>query len=279
MTQRHVLLFPDALEGELAQHILNFLPASVEPVTGDVTDPDALAAHLKELGGVRAAFLYWPYDRAAGRFTAPQNVSAVVQALASHAGRIVLGSTHGLREGAPTITHDAPNTDFHRALEDRIRGAGVPWTILRPCMPAQMALSWAEAIRSEGVVRGPYAEAARSLIDARDIAEAVVHTLLGDGHDGASYFLTGPEPLTHRQRAETIGAVIGRPVRYEEVPPDDARQMMLRTWPPELADAVLANMALQVTEPEPPSPDLEHITGHPPRPFSAWVTDHADAFR
>ncbi|MFE6743192.1 Rossmann-fold NAD(P)-binding domain-containing protein [Streptomyces tubercidicus] len=82
--------------------------------------------------------------------------------------------------------------------------------------------------------------------------------------------------LTHRQRAEAIGAVIGRPVRYEETPPEEARQMMLRAW---LADAVLANMALQVTEPEAPSPDFERITGHPPRAFRAWVTDHADAFR
>ncbi|MEW9518302.1 hypothetical protein [Streptomyces tubercidicus] len=73
--------------------------------------------------------------------------------------------------------------------------------------------------------------------------------------------------------------MIGWPVRYEETPPEEARQMMLRAWPPELADAVLANMALQVTEPEAPSPDFERITGHPPRAFRAWVADHADAFR
>ncbi|GAA2683521.1 NAD(P)H-binding protein [Streptomyces lunalinharesii] len=279
MTQRHVLLFPDALGSELAQHILSFLPDSVEPVTGEVTDPDGLAARLNEFGGVRAAFLSWPYDRAAGRFTAPQNVPAVVEALAEHSGRIVLSSSHGLREGAPVTTYNAPHADFHRALEDRVRGSGVPWTILRPCMPAHMTLRWAEAIHSEGVVRGPYAKAARPLIDDRDVAEAVVRTLLDDGHDGASYFLTGSEPLTHEQRAETIGAVIGRRVRYEETPLEEARRMMLRTWPRELADAVLANMALQVIEPELPSSDFEHITGYPPRPFRAWVADHADAFR
>ncbi|OLZ63761.1 hypothetical protein AV521_37745 [Streptomyces sp. IMTB 2501] len=132
-----------------------------------------------------------------------------------------------------------------------------------------MTLHWAEAIRSEGVVRGPYAKAARPLIDDRDVAEAVVRTLLDDGHDGASYFLTGSESLTREQRAETIGAMIGRPVCYEETPREEARRMMLRTWPREPADAVLANVALQVTEPELPSPDLEHITGHPPRPFRA----------
>lgn len=50
---------------------------------------------------MQAAFLHWPYDRAAGRFIAPQNVPAVVEALAEHSGRIVLSSSHGLREGAP----------------------------------------------------------------------------------------------------------------------------------------------------------------------------------
>ncbi|MGW1376891.1 NAD(P)H-binding protein [Streptomyces sp. NPDC002446] len=279
MTQRHILLFPDALEGGLSRRILNALPTSVEPVTAEVTDPDGLAARLAELGGVRAAFLQWPYDRAAAHFTAPHHVPAVVQALAAHAGRIVLSSTHALREGAPATTHDAPHSAFHRALEERVRGAGVPWTTLRPCMPAHMTLRWAEAIRTEGVVRGPYAQAARPLIDDRDLAEAVTRTLLDDGHDGASYFLTGTEALTHQQRAETIGAVIGRPVRYEETPPEETRQMMLRTWPPAHVDAVLANMALQVTEPELPSPDFARITGRPPRPFRTWVADHADAFR
>ncbi|MFC4961501.1 hypothetical protein ACFPFX_34955 [Streptomyces mauvecolor] len=58
-------------------------------------------------------------------------------------------------------------------------------------MPAHMTLRRAEATRSEGVVRGPYGKAAQPLLDDRDAAETVVRTLLDEGHDGASHFLTG----------------------------------------------------------------------------------------
>jgi uncharacterized protein YbjT (DUF2867 family) len=39
--------------------------------------------------------------------------------------------------------------------------------------------------------------------------------------------LTGPQSLTHWQLVATIGEVLGRPLRYHELPPEAATQGML----------------------------------------------------
>ncbi|GAA4235663.1 uncharacterized protein YbjT (DUF2867 family) [Streptosporangium album] len=84
----------------------------------------------------------------------------------------------------------------------------------------------------------------------RDLAAVAVHALVGDGHNGAIYELTGPEILTQAEQASIIGEVIGRPVHWEETSPQTARQQMLtQGWPPAAVDGSLQAQAKMVTEP------------------------------
>lgn len=231
---------------------------------------DAIAELPAAAAGQTGVFLDWPYDRVHARFAAEDRAAEVISALAG-AERLVLLSTHAVRDGEPP-------SSFHGRLEELARSATERWTALRVSMPASITLTWAEDLRANGVVRGPYAQAARTLADDRDVAEVAARVLLDGGHAGRAYYVTGPVALTHADRARILGEAFGRSWRYEEIPRAEFRELLLATWSPEHADGVLDHMAHQVEHPERPTDVIERITGHPPRSLAEWARAHAAAF-
>src|SRR5437764_734095 len=124
------------------------LPADVDVVRGDLSDPDTLEACLD---GVEAVFLAWPYDRRAARFAGAEAAPAVVDAVAKYARRIVFMSSHGVRDHLKQQA--GPTSGFYANLERLIERSGLEWTFLRLCMPASITLNWAVQIRGDGIVR------------------------------------------------------------------------------------------------------------------------------
>ena len=92
-----------------------------------------------------------------------------------------------------------------------------------------------------------------------------VRALTGDRHGAAKYLLTGPQSLSQVERVSTIGKVIGRPLRYDEISPEAARQQLLTRFPPPVVDGVLNVWAKFMTEPEPVLPTVEEVAGAPAR--------------
>jgi uncharacterized protein YbjT (DUF2867 family) len=241
------------------------MPAGVEVVRADLSDPASLEPHL---AGADSVFLVWP-------FTSPEQAadqgSQVVQVLARHVPRIVYLSAQAAA-GRPG--------SFWATIERLIEQSGAAWTFLRPTGFAANTLMWAEQIRSSGVVRWPYGAAARSLIHERDIAAVAVAALTDGRHAGQKYLLTGPEAITQAGQARLIGEAIGRAVHWEELAPEEARQQLLAAWgDPGFVDSALATWAGLVTEPEPVTPTVEQVTGAAARTFRQWAGDHIRDFR
>ncbi|WP_327675078.1 hypothetical protein [Kitasatospora sp. NBC_00458] len=142
------------------------------------------------------------------------------------------------------------------------------------------ALRWAEELRATGAVRGFGGAAGLTPVDERDIAAVAVRALLGDGHDGARYDLTGPASPTQAEQVRIIGEAVGRPARWEEVPRADARLRMLAGgWPPAVADGALDFVAARIGDPEPVTTTVRDVTGAPARTLGAWAAEHAGLFR
>ena len=177
----------------------------------------------------------------------------------------------------------APDTFIgahHLEMENRIEASVPKWTFLRPGAFASNALQWAGQIRTDGVVRGPYARSHSAPIDERDIAAVAAIALTTDTLNGAKPLLTGPESLTSADQVRIIGEVLGRPVRYEETPPEATREAMLAAHiPPPLVDSLLTLRAMAVDNPSEISPAVEQITGNPPRIFKTWATNNISQFR
>ena len=244
------------------------LPAGVEVVTGDLTVPESLDAALR---GVDAVFLVWTVPPA----TAP----AVVERLATYARRVVfLSAPH--RTPHPFFQQPNPMAGLYTEIERLIVGSGLESTIIRPGMFASNALLWwAPAIRGDGVVRWPYGAAETAPVDDQDVAAVAARTLYQDGHVGGDYVLTGPESLSQTEQVRIIGDVLGRPIQFVELSPDEFRRATQGSWPRPAVDMLLAAWGATTGRPALVTSTVSDVLGSPARSFRQWATDHADAFR
>ncbi|HEX9163794.1 MAG TPA: NAD(P)H-binding protein [Thermoanaerobaculia bacterium] len=243
------------------------LPPAVEVVAGDLTVPESLDAGLQ---GAGAVFLVWTAPPA----TAP----AVVARLATHAQRVVfLSSPH--QTPHPFFQQPNPMAVLHAGIERLIAAAGIAATIIRPGMFASNTVHWwAAPIRNGDVVRWPYGEAETAPIDERDIASVAARALYEDGHAGGDYVLTGPESLSQAEQIRIIGAAIGRPIRFEEISPEDFRRNTAGHWPGPVVDMLLAAWKATIGRPAFVTSTVSDVVGSPARTFHQWAADHAAAF-
>lgn len=241
------------------------LPPDVEAVAGDLAEPDTLPAAL---AGVRAAFLF-PVPGCGAAFATAARAAGVE--------RVVVLSSSSIVDGAPR--QPGWIARFHADVERAVEESGIPWTFVRPGAFAANALQWAGQIRAGDTVSAPYPDAAFAPVHEADIAAVAVRALTGPGHAGARYRLTGPAALTQAEQLATIGAALGRELRFVPVPPEVARERMLARLPAPVVDALLAMFAAATTRPPEVLPTVAQITGRPARTFAAWVADRLGDFR
>ncbi|MFY1683447.1 NmrA family NAD(P)-binding protein [Micromonospora sp. WMMD730] len=242
------------------------LPATVEVVTGDLTVPASLDAALH---AVSTVFLVWTAP--------PQTAAAVVDRLAARAQRVVyLSAPH--RTPHPFFQQPNPMAALHAEVERLITGTGLGLTVVRPGMFASNALLWwAAAIRADSSVRWPYGAAETAPVDDRDVAAVVARTLIEEGYVGGDYVLTGPESLSQAEQVGIIGDVLGRPIAFEELSPDEFRRGTPESVRPAV-DMLLNAWNAALGQPAYLTPSVADILGTPPRTFRQWVADHAAAF-
>ena len=237
----------------------------LRPAILDLTLPGSLDAGLKE---VDAVFLVW---------TAPADTAAeVVARMAARARRLVLlSSPH--RTPHPFFQQPNALRALHEHLDDVVASSGVAWTILRPGMFTSNALFWwAPQIRAGDVVRWPYGAVETAPVHERDVADVAVRALRDDGHAGADYVLTGPAPLSQAAQVGTIGEVLGRTLRFEEMSPEQAMSEL--GMPPAVATMLLRAWGAALGQPAYVTHTVEQITGTPARTFRAWAVEHTAAF-
>lgn len=231
------------------------LPDGVELTAGDLSDGQSLPALLDD---VDAIFLVWPFLTADG-------AKDVVDLLSQQAPRIVFLS-------AEAAAH-RPDS-FWSAVESAVEATTADWTFLRPTGFAANTRIWSEQIRQSDEVRWVYGPAARSLIDERDIAAVAVRALTEEGHAGARYVVSGPEALTQVEQVQTIGAALGRRLRWEEISRAEIKDQL-----DGVPDSALDTWASFIDHPEVVTTTVPDLTGRPAHPFADWAREHADDFR
>lgn len=244
------------------------LPPHVDVVRGDLTVPETLDECLP---GIDSVFLVW---------TAPQStVAPVLQRIARNARRIVFLSAP-LKTPHPFFQQPNASRALAEQIERLIETSGLQWTFLRPGMLAGNSLRWwAPQIRAGSTVRWPYLGVPTAPIDERDIAAVAVRALCDDGHAGAEYVLTGPQSVTQFEQISTIGSVLGRSLRIDEMPADEARAEGLALMPPVVVNMLLDAWAAAIGQPAFVTTTVAEITGAPARTFRDWTIDHAAEFR
>ena len=232
------------------------LPADVEPVAMDLAVPGSLAPALR---GVRKVFTY----------AHPDGMADLVQAA------LDAGVEHLVLLSSVAAAVADPEADaivrYHVLSERPIMRSRLPWTFLRPGGFASNAKWWAPSIKADGVARIPFPDGQSTPIHEHDMAAVAVRALTEPGHEGNSYWLTGPESISQRAQVEAIANAIGRPVPLEEVPPEQAG--------PLYPQPLLRHFAEAGSRPQEISPITEQLLGRKGLTFAQWAVDHADNFR
>jgi uncharacterized protein YbjT (DUF2867 family) len=170
--------------------------------------------------------------------------------------------------------------DRNKEVEQLAVDSGLDWVSLRPAVFASNFVGmWSAQILAGDVVGGPYAAASAAPIVENDIAAVAAQALLTDELIGQQIPLTGPQAFTNSELVEIIGTVLGRPLRYLEVPADFVRQRFIGLGlGAEFADAYAAMLAETVDKPALVTREVEKITGRPATTFAQWVSDHRYLF-
>jgi uncharacterized protein YbjT (DUF2867 family) len=247
------------------------LPADVDVVQGDPSRPDSV---VDSLDGVTAVFLH---PRAVGE------AAFDLMALARRSGvrRVVALSAANIDDDL----FEQPSRlrgDRNRETEQAAVESGLEWTSLRVSAFAINTIGmWSGQIRAGDVVRYVYAGFTESVIHEQDIAAVAAHALLHDDLVERRVELTGPESLTHEDMVAIIGDIIGRRLRYEEIPPQAASERMIaHGFPEPFVTALMARYAKHAALPQfPPTGEVEKILGRPALSYAEWVADHAAAFQ
>lgn len=169
---------------------------------------------------------------------------------------------------------------FHGQTEKQIRDLGIPFTFLHPHSFMQNLLFEAQTIKEQDTIYSSMGDGKIAMIDARDIAMVAVKALTESGHDGKTYRLTGPEPVSYHDIVHELSAIVGRTIRYVSLTPEIHLQEMLKTGMPDwLADDLVSlNQVYAANEAMEVSPDVERVTGKKPLSIKRFLNDYKIQF-
>ncbi|GAA2830008.1 NAD(P)H-binding protein [Kitasatospora paracochleata] len=238
-------------------------PAGVPTVRLDLTDP---ASFAPALAGVTGVFLY----------AEPAHIGEFIDR-AHEAGvdHIVLLSSSSVLAPDPESN---PIAKSHFEVEQALFASPITTTVLRPGAFASNARGWAWSVRAGLPVRLPFPGAHGDAVHDLDIAEAARTVLLDPRHRGGHFTLTGPESLTFTEQLDRLAEVTGSAVTVEQVAPDAWKAEVAEYIPAAYANALLDWWQSTDGKPVPLTGAVEELTGHPARPFTSWLAEHATEF-
>ncbi|MGD0659706.1 MAG: NAD(P)H-binding protein [Syntrophorhabdales bacterium] len=144
-----------------------------------------------------------------------EHVAAIAAAAAVGVRRIVYLSFLAPSEDATFIL---ARDHFH--TEEYLRSSGVAFTFLRQSLYMDKV---AQHIARSDVIRAPAGNGRVAWVSRDDVADVAVAVLIGSGHVGQAYDVTGPEALTMAETAERLSAACGRKITYEAQSPHEVR--------------------------------------------------------
>jgi NAD(P)H dehydrogenase (quinone) len=172
---------------------------------GDFDKPETLAQAVR--GGEKMLLISG--TRVGARVE--QHKAAIDAAAAAGVRHIAYTSFIGIDDPAnpAEVRHD------HIETERLIRASGIAWTMLRDAHYADaMILMAGPGVMQSGQWVSNAGEGLEAMVWRDDCVAAAAAVLLGQGHEGTVYNITGPELQTFREVAAIMAEVTGRPVAY-----------------------------------------------------------------
>ena len=168
----------------------------------------------------------------------------------------------------------------HRQVAAHLDAVGLPVTYLAAATYMDNLLDDAAEIRDTGEIRANAGHGRAGLIATADVAAVAAAVLTTDGHEGATYVLTGPEALGYAEVAARFAAVFARQVEYANLTRRRERDLLLASgrtpWAADGAverfDWISQGGAATVTS------TVRALTGADPTTLQDWLADSRETF-
>lgn len=170
----------------------------------------------------------------------------------------------------------------HAYSDDYLTQSGLAFTLLKPSAFYPNLLSNASTIK-RGFLPHTSKQGTTGWIDVVDIAASAAAVFTGEGHDGASYFLTGPEALSYPDLALRFSSVLASSVRPVFLPAPLYRSALrasgVDAWTAANLVAQFADVVRDGRDDPGVTSAVHDLTGRSPAPVTDWIWSHRDAFR
>jgi len=264
--------------GAIGHQVLEHVLRAGEPVRVIARDPSRLATHVREridvvqgshgdstvvnkaFAGADAVFWVVPPDPRATTvdaayldFTRPACAAFRTQGIKRVVGISALG------RGTPAAAH-AGLVTASLGMDDLIASTGVHYRAVTNPSFMDNLLRQVDLIRTQGIFSLPISgELKQPSACTRDIAAAAATLLLDQTWSGVgSIPVLGPEDLSYNDMARIMSEVLGKPVRFQEIPGEAFKARLLQRGMSEaMAQAnldmwVAYNHGLDTAEPRTP---------------------------
>jgi len=210
--------------------------------------------------------------------------SEVGQRVEQHRNAIEAAKVAGVGLIAYTSIANADTTAMqlaaeHIATEEILRGAGIPFTLLRNGWYLENYTGQLPVQVQHGAVLGSAGEGRVSAAARADYAAAAAAVLLRDDQAGKVYELGGDDAFTLSELASEVSAASGRPVSYKNLPAEEYAQVLVGAGLPEPYAAILADSDLGIARGDllVTSGDLSTLLGRPTTPLREAVRAAAES--
>ncbi|MFD8082279.1 SDR family oxidoreductase [Kitasatospora sp. NPDC059722] len=268
--------------GQLGRLVVEGLLAAVP--AGEVAVAVRSAEKAADLAARGVAVRVVDYDEPgtlAGAFAAGDRVllisgSEVGRRIPQHRAVIDAAKAAGVALLAYTSAPGAATfrlVDEHRATEELIAESGLPSVLLRNGWYTENYLGDAAGTVARGVVLGSAGEGRVATAPRKDYADAAVAVLLGEGHEGRVYELSGDTAWSLPELAAELAAASGEPVAHRDVTPAEHRGVLVGAGLPEGFAEVLVDVDAGIARGELAGTpgDLARLIGRPTVPLAESV--------
>jgi NAD(P)H dehydrogenase (quinone) len=267
------------LGGLVIEGLLEEVPAS--QVTAVARDK-AKAAGLAARGVTIAVADYNEPETFAGLFSAGDKVLLISSSemaadrIAQH--RVVIDAARAAGvallayTSAPGIL-TASLADAHRGTEQVLLESGLPYVLLRNNWYSELITGQLPQVLEHGAVVQAAGEGRIASATRADYAAAAVAVLLGEGHEGKTYELSGDAAWSFAEYAAEVSRQAGKTVVYHSVTSEQYIGMLAGAGVPEMYARIIADSEAAMARGELAgvSGELSRLIGRPATPIADTI--------
>lgn len=161
----------------------------------------------------------------------------------------------------------------HFQTEDYLRASGVPFTLLRNGLYAEVIPFYIGLQAAETGVHFPAGQGRVPFLLREELAEIAAKVLTEAGHENQTYYLTGAQALSFAEVAHYLSELRGQPVAYNDLDPVAFTAQQQQAGVPELLVQIRSSFAaaIKAGDFDLVYADAARLLGRPPTPVRAYL--------